>query len=170
MYTYCQYDSIIRRKILYIYISQDKIDLVTEITKIADENIPHVLTTFKTYFDTAGKLSSGRGAGLFGDTRLSIGYLFNEDLSLSEYMLFEFPLKGFDKIEIYATILNDKIKLMYRQRREDDFSIIEDLLQLENLLDKRFHSKYQSTIKKHLAIKNAELKDEYITLLKMMNI
>jgi hypothetical protein len=60
-------------------------------------------------------------------------------------------------------------KLYYSFKQDDPFVYIDDA-DFDDLIKQQFLGRYQSAVKKHLNIKNAEYNQDYITVLQMIKI
>jgi hypothetical protein len=133
-----------------------------------NQYIPKTIT-LKLHYDVAGALSAGKGSPNFGSTTIDKLYKINPDCSVSELIDIHFPLKLTDKMSIRLINVDGIHKVYYSFKQDDPFVHIE-MTDLEDLVKQKFLERYQSAVKKHLNIKDAEYNPDYISVLQMIKI
>ena len=125
--------------------------------------------TIKIPYDVSAALATGAGSKNTGLTTVDKLYKINQDCSVSELIDIHYPLKLTDKMSI--RLMNDKgvHKIYYSFKQDDPFIYIDDH-DFDILIKKQFLGRYQSAVKKHLNIKNADYNSDYITVLQMVKI
>lgn len=125
--------------------------------------------TLKIPYDTVAALSTGRGSSQSGSTIIDKMYLINPDASISELIDIHFPTKTTNKISVRLINLNGIHTFYYSLRKDDDYTLA-TAAEFEAVIKQEFFERYQSAVKKHLNIKNAEYNPDYVTLLHMIKI
>lgn len=155
----------------YIYKPYNYIEhfsMFDTILNYKNKYIPRTIT-IKLPYDVSIALATGRGSNNTGSTTIDKLYKINPDCSVSELIDIHFPLKLTDKMSIRLTNVDGIHKVYYSFKQDDPFTYIE-MDKLEVLLKQRFLERYQSAVKKHLNIKDAEYNPDYITVLQMIKI
>lgn len=123
----------------------------------------------KIPYDVSASLSTGRGSGNTGATNISKLYKINRDGSISEHIDIHFPIKSTDKLSVRLINIDGVHKIYYSFKKDDDY-VYADMETFDTLIKKQFFECYQSAVKKHLNIKNADYNEDYITVLQMIKI
>lgn len=150
------------------YNYSDHFRMFDTIFNYKNKYIPKTIT-LKLHYDVSGALSTGRGSDKVGSTTIDKLYKINPDCSVSELIDIHFPLKLTDKMSIRLINVGGVHKVYYSFKQDDPFTYIE-MDDLEVLIKQKFLERYQSAVKKHLNIKDAEYNPDYITVLQMIKI
>lgn len=123
----------------------------------------------KIPYDVSAALATGSGSKNTGSTTVDKLYKINQDCSVSELIDIHYPLKLTDKMSIRLMNVEGVHKIYYSFKQDDPFVYIDDA-DFDDLIKQQFLCRYQSAVKKHLNIKNAEYNSDYITVLQMVKI
>jgi len=150
------------------YNYSDHFSMFDTILNYKNKYIPRTIT-IKLPYDVSAALATGRGSSNTGSTTVDKLYKINQDCSVSELIDIHFPLKLTDKMSIRLINVNGVHKLYYSFKQDAPFVYIDDA-DFDDLIKEQFLGRYQSAVKKHLNIKDAEYNQDYITVLQMVKI
>lgn len=123
----------------------------------------------KIPYDIVASLGPGRLSSINGELIIYKSYKINPDFTISEEFNVHLPTKS-DK-KIYFKILKYNQSLYKFFISKDDINYLEtNECGLLNFVNERIFDRYQATIKKNLKINKAEYSEDYVNLLKMINI
>jgi hypothetical protein len=147
------------------------------LNRLKNKNKLEFTSRFKTHFDVIGILSSKKK---YRDLVMSRQYLFTDDCQLTEVYLFQLPIPYNDSNEtifnVMVTHLNGVWHINCEQIKKSidgyigvDYCL-SDLDAFVLLIENEFSTQYKSVVKQNLDIDTDILNEDYITLLRMMNI